>query len=78
MKPKRKTGLRWNWAGNPALHGGNIMIYYKGYKIKKSKVLRNGYVVFLKNMNVMFRYFHSKSYNEIKSQIRIDIERGKI
>ena len=55
------------------------MIYYKGYKIKKSKVLREGYITFLKNEKICgyTPFFHSSSYNEIKGAIRLDIERGK-
>ena len=52
------------------------MIKYKGYTIKKSKVLRNGYLTILKNN--LLPFCNSESYNVIKGEIRLDIERGKI
>lgn len=53
------------------------MIYYKGYKIKKSNVY--GYITILKNekLSGYNLIYHSSSFNEIKGAIRLDIERGK-
>lgn len=54
------------------------MIYYKGYKIKYSKV-RERYICMLKNYKIsgIPYWIISESYNEVKGEIRLDIERGK-